>query len=255
MSIRVTNIQRMCFDDGPGIRTTVFLKGCSLHCPWCSNPENILYEKQEYRQLGKAECRVYGNDYESEELLEELSKDRKYWGLDGGVTFSGGEPLLQAEKLETVWRKLKEEKIHLAMETALFVPENQIEIAEKYIDFFYVDVKILGKKMCKNILGGNVTQYLKNVKRLTELNKNICFRVPCSKEYVLNAENRKYLLDFFKNYQSFSVEIFGIHDLGKSKYEMLGSKMPKFQEVTQDDLEQLKLELIQIGCNVKIISI
>ncbi len=255
MSIRVTNIQRMCFDDGPGIRTTVFLKGCSLHCPWCSNPETISGEKQEYHRQGQAERGIYGKDYEAEELLEELLKDRRFWGKEGGITFSGGEALLQAERLEPVWKKLKKEGIHLAVETALFVPEKNVELAEKYMDFFFVDVKILEKQQCREVLGGNVEQYLRNVQILTERNAALHFRVPCAGEYVLNAENKRALTDFFKKYDSFPIEIFGIHNLGSSKYEALGKTVPAFQTAMDEELEQLKAEWSRLGCKVEIIKL
>lgn len=255
MSIRITNVQRMCFDDGPGIRTTVFLKGCSLHCPWCSNPENISYEKQEFNNPKQEKQGIYGKDYEAEELLKELLIDRKYWGADGGVTFSGGEALLQAEALEPVWKGLKEEGIHIALETALFVPEKQVEMAGKYVDYFYVDAKILDSKACKEILGGDVAQYLKNVEKLAGYNADVHFRVPCSREYVLNDENVGKLLAFFRQYSFYPIELFAIHDLGRTKYETLGRTMQEFQEVPLAMLEALKEMLIQNGCQADIITI
>lgn len=255
MSIRVTNIQRMCFDDGPGIRTTVFLKGCSLRCPWCSNPENLKFEKENYFIPERGKKGVYGKDYEPEELLEELLKDRKYWGADGGVTFSGGEALLQAQELESLWRMLKAEGIHLAVETGLFVSDRQVELADRYIDYFYVDVKLLEAKLCREVLGGDVAGYLKNVERLAAAGADIHFRVPCSMEYVLGADNRELLFRFFKKYVVFPIEIFGIHNLGKAKYESLNKKIPEFREISKADLEYLKAELTQIGCNVEIIAI
>lgn len=255
MSIRVTNVQRMCFDDGPGIRTTVFMKGCSLHCPWCSNPENIRYEKQEYSDSGQKKRGIYGRDYEPEELLEELMKDRKYWGTDGGVTFSGGEALLQAEDLEPVWKRLKAERVHLAVETALFVPEGQLDIAAKYIDYFYVDVKLLDQRLCRSVLGGDLRQYLNNMERLAEREANIHFRVPCSGEYTLNRGSIEQLLAFFSRYPSYPIEIFSIHDMGNAKYKSLGSVAPEFRKVTEWELEQLKSEIVKIGCNVEIIKI
>lgn len=255
MSIRVTNVQRMCFDDGPGIRTTVFLKGCSLHCPWCSNPENIRYEKQEYFSQNQEKKGIYGRDWEPEELLKELLKDRKYWGADGGVTFSGGEALLQAESLEPLWKCLKKEGVHTAVETALFVPEKHVELAKKYIDFFYVDVKILDNSMCRDILGGDAAQYLKNVQRLAEHKADIHFRVPVSAEYVLAEKNMELLLAFFKKYSVYPVELFGIHDLGRTKYETLGQEMPKFQKVSEELLESLKSALVHNGCKADIITI
>lgn len=244
MSIRVTNIQRMCFDDGPGIRTTVFLKGCSIHCPWCSNPENISFDRQ-----------GFGIDYLAEELVDILLKDKNFWGYDGGVTFSGGESLMQADQLKDVWRMLKTEDIHLVVETALFVPEVMVHIAMEYIDFYYVDVKILEKEKCASVLGGRIEEYMKNVELLERNRKDIHFRVPCSIEYVICEENQEHLCNFLKKYKQYPVEIFALHDLGRKKYKTLGIEMKEFQKVPKNELEIFRNRLTDEGCRVKIMEI
>ena len=132
MKARITNIQRFSLQDGPGIRTTIFLKGCSLKCPWCSNPENISYEIEEYKNDG--EKGIYGKDIELDELYEEIKKDDAYYKIDnGGVTFSGGEVLLQIEKIEPLLKKLKSEKINICMETCLVSPLDNLKVALKLI--------------------------------------------------------------------------------------------------------------------------
>ena len=119
MKVRVTNIQRFCLNDGPGIRTTVFFKGCNLKCPWCANPENIEYEIQEFYNPNTNERGTFGYDIELEELERQLLKDESYYNMSqGGITFSGGEPLLQFHKLEPLLKRLKEKNIHLCVETA-----------------------------------------------------------------------------------------------------------------------------------------
>ena len=109
MKVRVSNIQRFSLHDGPGIRTTVFLKGCNLRCPWCSNPENIDFEPTKYINENTKEQGIFGKDIEMSELFEEIMKDKQYYNMnDGGVTFSGGEPLLQIKVIEPLL-KLREE--------------------------------------------------------------------------------------------------------------------------------------------------
>lgn len=249
MSVRITNIQRMCFDDGPGIRTTVFLKGCSIHCPWCSNPENLSFERQ------ACNGKEYGRSYEPEELVQILKKDQKFWGADGGVTFSGGEALMQAPGLEEVWRLLKKEQIHIAAESALFVPTDYLRIAMKYIDFFYVDVKILDPVPCKAILGGDIELYLRNVALLAENHSNIHFRVPCSEESVLKKENVRLLYDFFEQYSRYPIQIFALHNLGEKKYRDLGLEPPIVKSVSMEVLEELKGNLEKRGCQAEIIQL
>ena len=93
---RIFDIQRFSIHDGPGIRTIVFLKGCYLRCRWCCNPESQEYKIQEMTRGGKTE--IMGRDVTVGELMDEISKDRIYYARSGGgITLSGGEPLLQAE--------------------------------------------------------------------------------------------------------------------------------------------------------------
>lgn len=143
--ILVTNIQRFSFHDGPGIRTTVFLKGCSLRCPWCANPENLIAQQQNY--IKDDIEGIYGKYMTADELLMEVLKDKVFYGgkieqsnwgitnseqiemLPGGVTFSGGECLLQINQLKPVLRKLNEQHIHTAVETCLFIPTTNLMIA------------------------------------------------------------------------------------------------------------------------------
>ena len=148
--ILVTKIQRFSLHDGPGIRTTIFLKGCSVRCPWCCNPENLLNTQQYYVKDGVKE--VYGVYYEVNDLYEEIMKDEIFYTdsdvdydirnssdisrLPGGITFSGGEPLLQMEPLQPLLYLLDQRHIHMAVETSLFVPWRDLCLAMEYINFF-----------------------------------------------------------------------------------------------------------------------
>lgn len=258
MGIVVTNIQRMCFHDGPGIRSTVFMKGCGIHCPWCANPENISFQIQQYCEKGKNGRErpwQYGKEYEAEELIHILEKDRPFWGEDGGVTFSGGEPLLHVGSLLPVWRRLKEMGIHMAAETSLFVPSADLEAALEFIDFFYVDVKLLDSELCARVLGGDTGQYLKNVDLLAKSGKEFCFRIPCSVEYVLQPRNMEKVYEFLSRYSKVPVEIFAIHNLGESKYRNLQITPENFQVVPEEQLQELKCQIEEIGNTVSIIKI
>ena len=121
MTVRITNIQHFSLDDGPGIRTTIFLKGCNLTCPWCCNPENINFEIENYIHNNQKES--FGYDIPLEELEKEILKDEVFYSEnDGGVTFSGGEPLLQIKELEPLLKSLRSKNINICFETALCVP-------------------------------------------------------------------------------------------------------------------------------------
>ena len=126
----ITNIQRFSLHDGPGIRTTVFLKGCSIRCPWCSNPENINHQIERYVKDGKEG--FYGKEYSVDEVIKEVLKDKIFYEDNGGVTFSGGEALLYAKELLPLMQQIKQNNILIAVESSLFVPSSYLEMVIPY---------------------------------------------------------------------------------------------------------------------------
>lgn len=254
MKVRVTNIQRFCLNDGPGIRTTVFLKGCNLKCPWCANPENIKYEKQEYIKNGKKG--LFGIDMEVEELFNEIQKDKEYYlKSGGGVTFSGGEPLLQSKNLGPLLRKLKENKINIIFESAMMVPCELLDLVIPYVDEFIVDIKILDDELALNKIGGNVKFYYQNIEQLFKQNKKVTFRIPLVKKYTLEDANVEKILKFLKKYKSSKVEIFKIHNLAESKYSSLGMTISKFDEISEEEVENAYKKIKSEGIDVEVIKI
>lgn len=256
MKVRLTNIQRFSLHDGPGIRTTIFLKGCNLRCPWCANPENIDFEPTPYINENTKEQGVFGQNIEALELFDEIIKDKQYFKInDGGVTFSGGEPLLQIKALEPLLQKLQQEKINMCVETALQVPTEFVEIASKYIDEFIIDIKILDSQKCKEVLNGNIELYYKNVELLSEMEKISIFRIPLINEYTLEEDNVQKILDFLKKYKFKKVEIFKIHNLAESKYKSIGKKFPKFTPIADEEVEKIYNEIKKLDINVEVIKI
>ena len=261
MKLLVTNIQQFCLHDGPGIRTTVFLKGCSLHCPWCCNPENISPKQQYFYKKEKCiasngrcpygECPfserdgevrekladitekehiacksgaigVYGKWYTPENLFNELIKDEIFWGKDGGVTFSGGEPFLQMEALEPLLILLKEKHINICAETSLYVSTNVVKRVVKYFDELYVDVKLLDKKRVRNVLGGNLDIYLKNLDIIFQSKVEVCLRHPQIKEHTDNFETKWEIQKLLTKYPKCNYQVLEEHYLGNEKYYTLG---------------------------------
>lgn len=256
MKVRVSNIQRFCLHDGPGIRTTVFFKGCNLTCPWCANPENIDFEPTPYFDELKKEKGVFGQDIEVSELFEEIMKDREYYKFNnGGVTLSGGEPLLQIKKMEQLLKKLKENNINICVETALQVPSELVELAIKYVDEFIVDIKILDSVICKEVLHGDIDLYYKNLDILSENNKISILRIPLINEYTLNDENIEKILELLKKYKFEKIEIFKIHNLAESKYRMLERKIPNFSKVNDFKVKQVFEKIKKLGYRIEIINI
>ena len=330
-TILLTNIQRFSLHDGPGIRTTVFLKGCSIHCPWCSNPENLLPREQRYIKRGKdgkiEEEGIYGKWYTADELYAEVVKDKAFYGscdptlsnstslpassipsnqsavdsdegscgsgrvdngrnagieeksssgssvenldsLPGGVTFSGGECMLQMHNLAPLLQKLNgkgaddPEHIHTAVETSLFCSPSQLSIALSHIDLFYVDIKILDDGLCSSVLGGKNSTYKQNLETLLNSSKPVVFRVPVIGGYTDYEENRGKVVELIKEkvqcYPNIKkVEILKEHNLGANKYQSLldGGEssvgLPDYKGVSDELMDRYKEE-IEDGIKEKI---
>ena len=271
--VLLTNIQRFSLHDGPGIRTTVFLKGCSLRCPWCSNPENLRPQPEEYVKDGLPG--TYGKHYASEELLKEVLKDKNFYEgkleqsqwkitasdqiekLPGGVTFSGGEALLQMDSLVPVLQALKAQGIHTAVETCLFVPEENVRIAMEWIDFFYVDIKILNASKAQEVEKGRLDLYLQNLDILLNSGCPVVIRIPVIGGFTDDDENRdkvKKLLDRYRD-QILKIELIKEHNLGESKYQSLNLPLPAYKGVSDALMEQYKKELEPLGIPVEVCKI
>lgn len=253
MKSLITNIQRFSLHDGPGIRTTVFMKGCTLHCPWCSNPENLNYEMELFEKNG--DVGIYGKYYPPEVLLKELFKDMIYWDKGGGVTFSGGEALSHMVYLKPVLIGLKEASVNIAVETSLYVNEDYVKQSVKYVDYFFIDIKILEPYKCEKMLGGDVNLFYKNLETICSNVKhdNIVFRIPCSSYYTLYGKNEKLLLEITRKYKNIKIEMFLLHDLGREKYESLQKKYCLYRcEDDENIMMGLCNRLTEQGNNVKI---
>lgn len=247
--ILLTNIQRFSLHDGPGIRTTIFLKGCSLRCPWCSNPENLLPQKQKYKKNGI--IGTYGYWLSPDELVQECLKDRSFyngilddpslWGiteasmieqLPGGVTFSGGEPLLQIDALTPVIEHLHNEKVHIAIETSLFVKPEKLISALAMVDFYYVDIKILDEEKCRSVERGDLNLFYNNFDALMQWKDNnqnyrpVVVRIPVIGSYTDDRDQRSFVKRFIGKHKDriLKIELIQEHKLGEAKYRSLNLK-------------------------------
>ncbi|ENZ13533.1 radical SAM protein [Enterocloster clostridioformis] len=275
-AILVTNIQRFSLHDGPGIRTTVFLKGCSIYCPWCSNPENLIHLQQQYKKRDKngmiEEEGVYGKWYSCDELYAELMKDRAFYcsrfsdmndldeptsylnSLPGGVTFSGGECMLQMRDMEPLLQRLDAENIHMAVETSLFCSADQLSIAIAYIDLFYLDIKILDREVCRYVLGGSIDTFRKNLRSVLQSGKPIIFRLPVIGGFTDCEKNRakalELITDTVHKYKNvLKIEILKEHNLGMNKYQSLldgGNeiRIPEYKGVSDELVNQYRKEIL-----------
>lgn len=268
--ILVSNIQRFSLHDGPGIRTTVFLKGCSLKCPWCSNPENLTSQPQHYNKDGI--CGTYGVYYDAESLAEECLKDKSFYDdgigdwniskaedielLPGGVTFSGGEALLQMEALVLVCEQLHKKGVHITVETSLFVSPHNLLLSLNYIDFFYVDIKILDENRVKAIEHGDIRLYYRNFDMIMNSNKPIVIRIPVIGGKTDNTKNRESVKRLLEQYKGkyLKIELIKEHNLAESKYKSLNMQMD-YQGVSDELMNQYQTELLNLDVPVEICKI
>ena len=189
--MRITDIQRFCMRDGPGIRTTVFFKGCPLKCIWCHNPETQSPQKELFfypnRCIGCGACaaccptnalQLTGRDCDAEELLPLLLRDRAFYGEKGGVTLSGGECLYQASACAELLKLLKKEGVHTAVDTCGAVPREVFEKVLPYTDLFLYDLKAMDEETHLRYTGKSNRLILENLRFLDSVNANVEIRIP-----------------------------------------------------------------------------
>ena len=241
---RIFDIQRFSLHDGPGIRTTVFMKGCSLSCPWCHNPEGLGFEIDVQffsekcigcgacsgvRSIEKSEtcpsgaiC-VSGRDVTCDALFSEVMRDVDFYGEDGGVTFSGGECLLQADFVSEMLKRFKAAGITTAVDTAGYVPFESIERTLPYTDFYLYDIKCVTAALHKSVVGKDNSLILENFERLCALGAQIFVRVPIIPDFNDSFEEISKIAETVagKN-EVLGVTLMPYHTLGKNKYETLG---------------------------------
>ena len=230
----VANIQRFSVHDGPGVRTTVFMKGCPLRCLWCHNPETqstvpqiLFYEK---KCIGCGECKtsyencptgareVCGTEYTTEALLNEIKKDISFYGKDGGVTFSGGEPFLQFESLNRALKTCKANGISTAIETCGFFRKDFLGLIPDMVDLLLWDVKDTNNERHIKHTGVSNKVILENLAEADRL--QIPTRVRCILVNGVNAELSHYeaVAEIVKKMQFCEgVEFLPYHTYGEAK--------------------------------------
>jgi pyruvate formate lyase activating enzyme len=171
----IFDIKEFAVHDGPGIRTTVFLKGCPLRCQWCHNPEGLSREPQIMK--GVAADRMCGQEFSAEQLAELLKSQADILrSAEGGVTFSGGEPLMQAEFVADVIDRL--EKLHVLLDTSGFGSEDAFRMVASRCHLLFFDIKLIDEAEHRRWTGVSNDPILRNLAILCELDVPFIIRVP-----------------------------------------------------------------------------
>lgn len=307
MSGLVFNIQRYSVHDGPGIRTTVFLKGCPLKCVWCHNPEGINPGREiiviETRCIGCGKCievcpvcaenakktdrskvvkslliprhvdgcrlcgecvkvcptearMIAGKEYTSAELANELLKDRMFFEeSNGGVTFSGGEPLTQPEFVMETVSNLKKQEIHVAIDTCGFAPHSVVKEIAEHADLFLFDLKFISPGKHRKYTGVNNELIIENLAILNEKRKEIWIRIPVIPGVNTGDGEIKAIIKFLKPLNSIrQINLLPYHNTGTHKAQRISghASFSEFEVPTPEQLELIKSRLSSLNIPIKI---
>lgn len=242
----VFDIKEFSVYDGPGARVTVFMKGCPLRCRWCHNPEGlspkreIVYKEnlcikcgkcmqqcshEDCRDLGKcvyacanSAISIAGKNYSDDELAKKLMSYKDFFDIvGGGVTFSGGEPLMQGEFVLSVVQKFM--GVHKAIETSGYAPEEVYRNVIGEMDFVMQDIKIADALLHKKYTGADNEIILKNIEYLKRCGKKFLFRVPLIPDITDTEENLKKIAELVGDYPT---ELLSYNTMAGAKYQSVG---------------------------------
>ena len=234
--------KRMAIHDGPGIRTTFFVKGCPLRCVWCHNPESLSSKPQWARfqhlcrkcakcTMDEATCptralKLYGKPMSMDDIVAKALEDKAFYDESGGgVTLSGGEPLLFWEWAVELFRKFKEKGLHTCMDTSLYAPPTAIEALLPYVDMWLPDYKAENDALHKKFTKVSNRIIKKNLERLVAAKAKIevrCLSVPRCTDGADLAARHRYLNSI--GIPETSIVDLKYYDYARSKYLALGMK-------------------------------
>lgn len=236
MKGRIHSFESLGAVDGPGIRFVIFMQGCSLRCKYCQNRDTWDIHG--------------GTEYECDEIFEKILRYKSYIAHDGGVTISGGEPLLQASFLIELFNKLKKEGIHTCIDTSGNVVLNdEIKRLIDLTDLFLLDIKCINDDVCKELTGVSNKKELEFARYLSDNNKKMWIRQVLIPAITDDEKDLKDLSKFIKSLNGVEkIEILKYHDLGRFKWENLKLKYPleNFRTANETDVKRAK-EIMQIN--------
>ncbi len=293
----IFDIQRFSLDDGPGIRTTVFLKGCPLSCRWCHNPEGLspkavllfypqkcvgcggcavvcphdlhtvtpdahLFDRETCITCGAcaAVCRpgalsIAGRTATAQEVVETALRDKAFYKREGGITVSGGEPLMQPHFTAEILRLAKEKGLHTCMETSGFASEAHFRAAAQHLDLLYLDIKATGRTLHKELTGVYPDRTLHNLSVAGELGLATVLTCPMIPGANMTEEHSIAIAELAKAPHVQQVILRPYHKLGLSKETALGHDTPHiYEEPDRTALEEICRYITELSGTKAVIS-
>lgn len=293
----IFNIQKFSVHDGPGIRTTVFLKGCPLNCWWCHNPESQSPNQEimffQTRCVGCGNCllncsnnallmkdgkidtdldkctlcgeclracpvgarEMVGKIVSISEVMKEIKKDLIFYDESGGgVTFSGGEPLVQLEYLKKLLDSCKQEEIHTVVDTSGYVTWERFRVILPQVDLFLYDLKLMDNERHKKFIGVSNDMILDNLEKLSETNQEIFVRIPIIPGINDDIENINQTGKFLAKLNITQVNLLPYHNTGIDKYHRLGVayELMGIKSPSKEKMIELSEALTRFGLKIKI---
>jgi pyruvate formate lyase activating enzyme len=260
----VFSVKKYSVHDGPGIRVTFFMKGCPLKCDWCHNPEGILPFPETVKKEDKVGEEVFnsseevGKFYDVSEILDIIEKDRIFIKQSkGGVTFSGGEPMLQSEFLLKALQACKGKGFHTAVDTSGYSPIGNFEMIVPFTNLFLFDIKNLNNKKHIESTGVSNLKILDAFKFLTGNAEEVWIRIPVIPGYNDDPDHLDKLKKFIIRTKTESLKkicLLPFHRTGSSKYKRFNFpyKMDDVQVPSKERMQELKDFFSDVGIKVKI---
>jgi len=292
---KIFDIKQFAVHDGPGIRTTIFFKGCPLNCWWCHNPEGISLDNDifyyETKCIGCGTCidvcpedaiEIDGSisierkvctgcglcsdncpsdalqntlrNITSEEVMDEIRKSIIFYdSSNGGVTFSGGEPLMQPKFLKELINKCSKEEIHITLDTSGYAEPDIFGSIIDNIDLFLYDLKIIDDELHKKYTGTSNEMILRNLKTLSKKGKEIIIRFPVIPGVTDTKKNLDEVTEFLSDLKHIKeIDVLPYHNV-EEKYNKLGKeyKLEELKSLKEKSIQSIKKRFETEGFFVK----
>ena len=258
----VFDLRRYSVYDGPGIRTTVFLKGCPLNCTWCHNPESRKLQPESYRKIIKKNLGYsytetiehFGSVVTTEEIMTEIEKDILFFDdSGGGVTFSGGEPLMQPDFLNELLLKCNKSGIHTAVDTSGCAARSGYEKIIDKTNLFLFDLKIIDEAAHIKYCGSSNKQILENLEFLVESGAEINIRIPLIPGITDTEQNLNDIRNVVSLYPAIkTVSLLPYNEIAENKYNRMNKTYLPGTLVTQSEERLKEIESIFENLNLNI---